>query len=98
MSSAVSRRTLGIVPARAGSKGIPEKNLQDLSGRPLVQHTLDAARGAQGLTWTLVTSDDPRVLQLAEAAGLRALQRPDNLAPDDAAMNDVVRHALSWAE
>ena len=98
MSSAANRRALGIVPARAGSKGIPGKNLQDLGGRPLVQHTLDAAKGAKGLTWTLVTSDNPRVLQLAEAAGLHALERPDDLATDDATMSEVVRHALSWAE
>lgn len=98
MSSAASRRTLGIVPARKGSKGIPGKNVQDLGGRPLVQHTLDAARGAKGLTWTLVTSDDPAVLKLADAAGLNAVERPAGLATDDASMTDVVSHALSWAE
>ena len=98
MSSAVKRRALGIVPARAGSKGIPGKNLQDLGGRPLVQHTLDAAKGARSLTWTLVSSDNSSVLQLAKAAGLHALERPDNLATDDATMSEVVLHALSWAE
>lgn len=98
MSSAASRRALGIVPARKGSKGIPAKNVQDLGGRPLVQHTLDAARAAKGLTWTLVTSDDPAVLGLAEAAGLNAVVRPDSLATDDASMSDVVSHALLWAE
>jgi len=98
MSSAASRRALGIVPARKGSKGIPGKNLQDLGGRPLVQHTLDAARATKGLTWTLVTSDDPAVLGLADAAGLNALERPAGLATDDTSMTDVVSHALSWAE
>ncbi|MDQ6768438.1 MAG: acylneuraminate cytidylyltransferase family protein [Gemmatimonadota bacterium] len=98
MSSAASRRALGIVPARRGSKGIPGKNVQDLGGRPLVQHTLDAAQGAKGLTWILVTSDDPGVLKLAGAAGLNILERPDRLATDDASMSDVVSHALSWAE
>jgi CMP-N-acetylneuraminic acid synthetase len=98
MFSAASRRALGIVPARKGSKGIPGKNVQDLGGRPLVQHTLEAARAAKGLAWTLVTSDDPAVLELAEAAGLSALERPDSLASDDASMSDVVSHALLWAE
>src|SRR6266404_1550854 len=98
MSSAVNRHALGIVPARAGSKGIPGKNLQDLGGRPLVQHTLDAAKGAKSLTWTVVTSDNPRILELAEAVHLHALERPVNLATDEATMSEVVRHALSWAE
>jgi CMP-N,N'-diacetyllegionaminic acid synthase len=98
MSSAASRRTLGIVPARKGSKGIPGKNMQDLGGHPLIQHTLDAARDAKGLTWTVVTSDDTAVLRLAKTAGLNAVERPDSLATDDASMSDVVSHALSWAE
>jgi CMP-N,N'-diacetyllegionaminic acid synthase len=98
MSSAASRRTLGIVPARKDSKGIPGKNVQDLGGRPLVAHTLDAARDAKRLTWTLVTSDDPAVLKLADAAGLKVLERPAGLATDDASMTDVVSHAVSWAE
>jgi len=97
MSSAANRRTLGIVPARKGSKGIPGKNMQDLGGHPLIQHTLDAARDARGLTWTVVTSDDPDVLKLADATGLKALKRPEHLATDAASMADVVTHALSWA-
>ena len=98
MSSAASRRTLGIVPARKGSKGITGKNVQDLGGRPLIQHTLDAARDAKGLTWTVVTSDDPDVLKLADATGLKTLERPESLASDAASMAGVVSHALSWAE
>ena len=72
--------------------------MQDLGGHPLIQHTLDAARDARGLTWTVVTSDDPDVLKLADAAGLKALERPEHLATDAASMADVVTHALSWAE
>jgi len=86
------------VPARKGSKGIPGKNVQDLGGRPLIQYTLDAARDAKELTWTLVTSDDPVVLKLADATGLKALERPESLATDAASMASVVSHALSWAE
>jgi CMP-N-acetylneuraminic acid synthetase len=59
---------------------------------------MEAARDTKGLSWNLVSSDDPAVLVLARAIGLSALERPHNLATDDAAMSEVVDHALSWAE
>ena len=98
MSSRVDRGILGIIPARQASKGIAGKNLVELAGRPLVQHTLDAACSAKRLTWAMVTSDDLAVLQLGQTAGLRVLERPKDLATDSASMSEVVAHALLWAE
>ena len=98
MFSSADGRALGIVPARQGSKGIPSKNLQDLGGKPLLQHTLDAALGAARISDTIVTSDDPEVLALALRAGARALERPAELATDSASMGSVVGHALDWTE
>jgi CMP-N-acetylneuraminic acid synthetase len=63
-----------------------------------VQYTMETARDAKGLSWSLVSSDDPVVLGLANAIGLSAVERPRELATDDATMSEVIHHALSWAE
>ncbi len=90
-------RTLGLVPARGGSKGIPRKNLADLGGKPLVQHTIEAALESSRLDAVVVTSDDPEILAVAERVGATPLQRPDELATDDAPMLDTALHALDDA-
>lgn len=91
MSQAV--RYLGIVPARAGSKGLPGKNMLDLGGRPLLQHTLEAATGSTRLDRVLVTSDDEAALALAEEMGIPSVRRPAELATDDAPVLGAVLHA-----
>lgn len=96
MSGAV--RYLGVVPARAGSKGIPGKNLADLGGAPLLRYTLDAALGASRLERTVVTSDDERALALAAELGLGAVRRPADLAGDTAPMLGAVLHAVDAVE
>lgn len=88
---------LGIVPARAGSKGIPGKNLEELGGKPMVQWTLEAAAGADRLDDFVVTTDDRGVLKVAEGleAG-RFLRRPSRLAGDRVGLEPVLEHALEW--
>lgn len=92
MSQAV--RYLGIVPARAGSKGLPGKNMLDLGGRPLLQHTLEAATGSTRLDRILVTSDDEAALVLSEELGVPSVRRPAELATDDAPVLGAVLHAV----
>mgnify|MGYP000204835496 CR=1 FL=1 len=92
-------RVLGIVPARAGSKRIPRKNVADLGGRPLVAWAIDAARAAKTLTRVVVSSDDPEVLELARAIDPRlALPRPPELSADDSPAIDYLRHAILATE
>ncbi len=91
--------TLGIVPARAGSKRLPGKNVRLLGGKPLVAWAIEAARGARRLDRLVVSSDDERVLAVAASyePGL-PLRRPAELASDTSPSIDYVRHALSVIE
>ena len=71
---------LGVIPARGGSKGIPNKNLAPLCGRPLLAYTADAAQASTRLTRTIVSTDDPRIAEcragrLASTCRSCALQR-----------------------
>jgi CMP-N-acetylneuraminic acid synthetase len=88
---------LGLVTARQGSRGLPDKHLRLLGGRPLIDWTFDAARASRALTRRMISTDDERLIARAEAAGIEApFRRPAALAADDTPHLDVVRHALEW--
>lgn len=86
---------LGLITARAGSKGIPGKNLAPCGGRPLLAWTCEAARGAACLTRVAISTDDDAAAALAAAAGIEVpFARPAALATDTARSIDVANHAL----
>jgi CMP-N,N'-diacetyllegionaminic acid synthase len=90
---------LGIIPARGGSKGIPNKNLVPLCGRPLLAYTADAVKGSARLTRTVVSTDDPRIAECATSLGLEVpFMRPSSLAGDGVPMLPVLQHAVAALE
>jgi len=92
-------RVLGIIPARAGSKRLPRKNVLPLAGKPLVCWVIEAALKAKSLTRLVVSSEDAEVLALAGGHGPDLpLRRPAELATDTSPAIDYVRHALAILE
>lgn len=88
-------RVLGLVPARAGSQGLPGKNTRLLAGRPMVAWTLDACREASVLDQVVVSTDDEAVAAVAVAAGFPPpFRRPDRLSGPEASVIDAIDHAL----
>jgi CMP-N,N'-diacetyllegionaminic acid synthase len=87
-------RVIGVVPARAGSERLPNKNMRPMAGRPMLAWTLEAAKTASSLDALVVSSDDAAVLEEAERAGVRTVRRPPALAGRDAQVSDAVLHAL----
>ena len=88
-------KILGLIPARGGSKGIPNKNQKELGGRPLLQYTIEAALGAKLLDAVVFSSEDTVLMNLAEQMGATvAFKRPEHLATDAAGSLEVVQHAL----
>ena len=85
---------LGVIPARGGSKGIPNKNLALLCGRPLLAYTADAAKASTTLTRTIVSTDDEQIAAGAKSLGLEVVMRPAALAADDTPMLPVLQHAI----
>jgi len=85
---------LGVVPARGGSKGIPNKNLAMLAGRPLLAYTADVARTSRRLSRCIVSTDDERIAEAARSLGIDVpFLRPSELASDDTPMLPVLQHA-----
>jgi CMP-N,N'-diacetyllegionaminic acid synthase len=90
---------LGIIPARGGSKRVPRKNLALLGGKPLVSWAIETARGASRLDRLVVSSDDREVLEIARRYDeALPLERPAELATDEAPAVAYVAHALSALE
>lgn len=88
---------LGLIPARAGSKGIPHKNIRLLAGKPLIHYACGAARQSQRLTRTIVSTDGADIAAAARDAGVDVpFLRPAELAADRTPTTEVVRHALAW--
>jgi CMP-N,N'-diacetyllegionaminic acid synthase len=87
-------KTLGVVLARAGSKGLPNKHLLTLQGRPVISYTLDHARAASRLSRVVVSSDCPLVRRFGVVNGFDAIDRPRELATDSASVQDVLLHAV----
>ena len=85
-------RTLGLVPARGGSKGIPRKNFRDFCGKPLMRWAVDVAKETCDLA--MVSSDDTEAQHLASLSEVGFLYAPEPLHTDDCAMIDVVKDAL----
>src|SRR4051812_6026826 len=86
------RPLLAIVPARGGSKAVPNKNLRSLGGRPLIAHTVDAVQASGIADRLVVSSDSDSVLRWAELQGVEARIRPAELARDEATISQVAAH------
>ncbi|MDA7493398.1 acylneuraminate cytidylyltransferase family protein [Akkermansiaceae bacterium] len=88
---------LGLIPARGGSKAIPNKNIHLVGGKPLLAWTAEAALASSCLDRVIVSTDDAAIASCARDRGLEVpFLRPAEIADDVAPMIGVLRHALDW--
>ena len=80
--------------ARAGSKRLKNKNLLDLAGKPLVQHSIDFALSANFIDRVFVSSDSEEIISIATKRGAEAIQRPNELATDESREIESWKHAV----
>lgn len=86
---------LAIIPARGGSKRLPNKNILDFNGQPLISYTIQAALKSKYITKTIVSSDNDTILEIAKQYGSEILKRPGEFASDTATSFEVIQHTLS---
>lgn len=85
--------------ARGGSKGVKNKNIRDLAGKPLIAYTLEQARASGLFDLIAVSSDSLEILGMARGHGADLLvERPAELATDTAAKLPVIRHCVEEVE
>lgn len=91
-------QVLGVVIARAGSKGLVNKHARPLLGRRVIDYTFDEAFAARSLTRVVVNSDCPTTLMASRERFVQSVQRPLALATDDASVQSVLLHTLDAVE
>ena len=92
-------KILGVIPARGGSKGIPNKNIKDLSGKPLIYYTITEAQQSTLLSDTIVSTDSMLIKEVAETFGANVpFLRPNELSHDTALAIPTIQHAVRTYE
>jgi CMP-N-acetylneuraminic acid synthetase len=88
---------VAIIPARGGSKGLPRKNILPLAGKPLIAHTIEAARLSGGIARIIVSTDDFEISQISKQYGAEVpFIRPQELSNDRASGTAVAIHAIEY--
>ena len=92
-------KTIAIIMARGGSKGLKGKNLKLLNGKPLIAYTIKDALDSGVCDTVLVTSDDDEIIKVSKKFGATvSFKRPPELAKDDVPPEPVIQHALTEHE
>lgn len=90
---------LAIIPARGGSKGLPNKNILPLLGHPLIAYSIKAALDATLVTRTIVSTDSEHIASVAAEYGAEIpFLRPAEFAQDLSTDLEVFVHALEWLQ
>lgn len=90
---------IAIIPARAGSKGLPNKNIKLFDGKPLVQWTFEAAKKSKYLDRIILTTDSVEIANLARDNGVEVPEmRPASLAQDTSLVNDTFKYLIAKLE
>lgn len=87
-------RAVAVIPARAGSKGIPGKNHRSMAGQPLVAWVIDAALAAPSIDVVVVSTDDPKVADIAAGRGA-IVHRRTPASATDTAPTELVLHEVA---
>lgn len=89
-------KVLAIIPARGGSKGIPNKNIKMLAGKPLICHTIDVVKSVNDIHKIVVSTDDSGIAEVAINSGVEVVERPLSLSGDDSLVIDAIRYTIDY--
>lgn len=95
----MKQKTLVVIPARGGSKGIPGKNIKSFLGKPLIYYTIEVAKALFDDVDICVTTDSEEIKQCVEKIGLDIpFLRPEYLATDEMGTYEVLLHVIDFYE
>lgn len=86
-------RIISVIPARGGSRGIPNKNIRDLAGKPLIVWTIHQSMRSKYVDETIVSTDDSKIKKIAVSAGASVIDRPREISGDTATTESALLHA-----
>lgn len=91
------KKIIAVIPARSGSKGIKDKNIYPLCGKPLIAYSIEHAKKCKYIDEVLVSTDSEKIANISEKYGAYVpFLRPDKFADDRAKTIDAVLHAVNW--
>ena len=88
------KSSLAIIPARGGSKRLPNKNILDLAGKPLITWSIESGLKSKYINKVVVSSDSDEILNISKKYGADIIKRPNELASDMASSFDSIKHAI----
>jgi len=88
------REILGLIPTRGGSKGLDNKNIKMLEGKPLLAYTIEAAKKCADITKVLVTTDSDNIAAVAKEFGAEVYRHPAELSEDGKATFPVIQYVV----
>jgi len=92
-------KILGIIPARGGSKGIKDKNILNLLGKPLIGYTIESALSSKLLDKIVVSTDSNKIANVVESNyGVEVIKRPSEFAKDDSPIEEALLHTVEYLE
>ncbi len=91
----MNQGVLGVILARAGSKGLPNKNALPIAGKPMLAWTIEHALKSTRIDRVIVTTDGEELAAIAQRMGVEVVQRPAELAHDAATVDAAARHAVN---
>ncbi|MDD2487723.1 MAG: acylneuraminate cytidylyltransferase family protein [Candidatus Gracilibacteria bacterium] len=92
----MDKRKIAIIPARGGSKGIPQKNIVNLNGKPLIVYTIEAAIESRCFDKICVATDSLEIINIASEYDIDIVKLPGNLTKDDSKMIDAVLFVIEY--
>lgn len=90
-------KTVAIIPARGGSKGIPKKNIRKLGEYPLIAYSIIACRLSKKIDRIIVSTDSAEIYEIAKSFGAEVpFLRPAEISRDGSKDIEFMEHAINW--
>ena len=90
MEKGILMKIIAMIPARADSQGLLNKNIKNLCGKPMIQYTIEAALGCEKIDNIVVNSNCSECLSIAGSLGVGIYQRKENLCMAETSMKEVL--------
>tara|TARA_B110000046_G_C12935543_1_gene373413 strand:- start:413 stop:1108 length:696 start_codon:yes stop_codon:yes gene_type:complete len=88
-------KILAFIPARGGSKGIPNKNIKLFNGKPLIEWTIRSALKSKSIDKVIVSSDSQKILSISKKIGAEVVLRPKSISGDFATTESAIKHYIN---
>lgn len=91
----MNNKYLAIIPARGGSKRLPNKNILELNGKPLIAYSIEAGKKSKYIDKVIVSSNSDEILNIAKQLNIDTIKRPEHLATDTATTFETIEHTIN---